>query len=756
MLNPPAGTTALEYNSAILDGSSTHVRMTFANGIVLDDQDIDSSGLTVNDILNGETNLTFGRSVMKEFKVNLLNSSRMDGIRWTDEFKLEFGVDINSVTKWVTVGYFTGKRPDKIHYVNVIEFTACDRMQKFDTPANKFLSEITYPKTFAQILSALCAYVGITYELGNELNAIKSRSFNDGFVNGEGLTCRGLLELMAEACGCYARITADGKLKMVWFDTASYSVTADSEFAIDAYDIGEGMTWQELSAYTWEEAEQFTWAEVGGYHEVFKIAKLQVKQTEDDIGASYGSLTGNTYTIVDNPFLAIVADADADTYIKPIWDRLVAFGGYLPMSVECIGNWLVETGDIITVDVNGNSVQLPIFERVFQWNGGCFDSYVATGEIDRPAMTSDISEKLSNGSKYHIFRNEIDELYSEIGDAEGNITTLQQTTSGLTTRVGNAEGNITTLQQTTTKISATVEQKSRVFYSSTTPTGTTADPVETGDYWIDTANNNVTKRYNGSSWVDVSFDDPDKYTVRSGIAITASGVDVTGGKYVKISSGGTFEVDATNFKIDSTNKKLEAGNWTISNNGLLWADNTVQAGNMDSFLISFSNNEIGVSIHQKGFGDTYGFNISSDGSIIPKENLGVVNETLGSSSKKWDRGYFDTVITNTLKASYLASASSKEVKHDIKPMGNMGKLIDDLKPVTYRYNNDTEDKLRYGLIHEETIKVMPEICIGDQNAKAEDKAINYLELVPILLKEVQELRVRVKELEHKMDLYERG
>ena len=49
-----------------------------------------------------------------------------------------------------------------------------------------------------------------------------------------------------------------------------------------------------------------------------------------------------------------------------------------------------------------------------------------------------------------------------------------------------------------------------------------------------------------------------------------------------------------------------------------------------------------------------------------------------------------------------------------------------------------------GLIYKDTISVFPEICREENGIKS----IAYIELIPYLLKEVQELRIRVKQLEH--------
>jgi hypothetical protein len=103
--------------------------------------------------------------------------------------------------------------------------------------------------------------------------------------------------------------------------------------------------------------------------------------------------------------------------------------------------------------------------------------------------------------------------------------------------------------------------------------------------------------------------------------------------------------------------------------------------------------------------------------------------------------YFD----NPLYYTSLVQQSTKDIKHDIQEMDDMGEKIDSLSPVSFVYDNDPDEQRRYGLIYEDTEPVMPEICTGDE----ENKAINYVELIPVLLKEIQMLRQRVKALEER-------
>ena len=95
--------------------------------------------------------------------------------------------------------------------------------------------------------------------------------------------------------------------------------------------------------------------------------------------------------------------------------------------------------------------------------------------------------------------------------------------------------------------------------------------------------------------------------------------------------------------------------------------------------------------------------------------------------------------------SSLISTNARE-KHDIEPLPSAGEKIDKLKPVSFVYDNDAKEQKRNGLIYEDTIGVMPEICTQNEA----EKGIDYTALIPVLLKEIQELRARIKALEERL------
>ena len=192
--------------------------------------------------------------------------------------------------------------------------------------------------------------------------------------------------------------------------------------------------------------------------------------------------------------------------------------------MTCVGNPLIEAGDIIYLPFsNSNNNLMPIFIKEMLWNGAFTDAYITTGTKYRQSYTSAIKQKLSQGGRYHIFKNTVDQLYSELYDpTTGDVSILNQTAQAL--------------------------------------------------------------------------------------GLSANGIDIVGSKYVKILSGGTFLVDATNFKIDSANKYMKTGNWTFDDNGLTYNDDSTSLFKLtpNQSQMTRPSNNFDCSFIQP-FGDSIGF-----------------------------------------------------------------------------------------------------------------------------------------------------
>ena len=79
--------------------------------------------------------------------------------------------------------------------------------------------------------------------------------------------------------------------------------------------------------------------------------------------------------------------------------------------------------------------------------------------------------------------------------------------------------------------------------------------------------------------------------------------------------------------------------------------------------------------------------------------------------------------------------SSARYKRAIHAMGERSRGLLQLRPVTFRYKQDPQGQRQYGLIAEEVAAVYPELVT--RGAKEEVESVQYHELIPMLLNEVQ-------------------
>lgn len=191
----------------------------------------------------------------------------------------------------------------------------------------------------------------------------------------------------------------------------------------------------------------------------------------------------------------------------------------------------------------------------------------------------------------------------------------------------------------------------------------------------------------------------------------------------------------------SAGNKLIIGNWSFSENGVKCENTSQTYGRLDMSIEYIPNyNALGFYLDQPQIGETYFAYISGDNYRYQNQTFirlqSKLNTNIVSVTEVWakDIEYID-----------LHQHSSRESKRWIQDMEEMGNKLDQLRPVTFVYKDDPQNRRRGGLIYEETQPVLPEIC----TAKGNTKAINYLELVPMLLKEIQDLRARVKALEER-------
>ena len=101
--------------------------------------------------------------------------------------------------------------------------------------------------------------------------------------------------------------------------------------------------------------------------------------------------------------------------------------------------------------------------------------------------------------------------------------------------------------------------------------------------------------------------------------------------------------------------------------------------------------------------------------------------------------------SNTLTCGLFNSTSDYRIKDNVEPL-NKSLSVDELNPVTY--TNKLSDKKDIGFIAHEVQEVYPFLVSGEKDGE-NLQSLNYIGLIGILVKEIQDLKKRVTELESK-------
>lgn len=107
-------------------------------------------------------------------------------------------------------------------------------------------------------------------------------------------------------------------------------------------------------------------------------------------------------------------------------------------------------------------------------------------------------------------------------------------------------------------------------------------------------------------------------------------------------------------------------------------------------------------------------------------------------------------ITTTATSTAYNTTSDSRLKKNVEPAESFGQVIDSINVVSFDWKIDDSHQ-RAGFIAQDLHEVLPEaVRVGDSNNEVSDPwSVDPSKIVPMLIKEIQELRARVKALENK-------
>lgn len=128
-------------------------------------------------------------------------------------------------------------------------------------------------------------------------------------------------------------------------------------------------------------------------------------------------------------------------------------------------------------------------------------------------------------------------------------------------------------------------------------------------------------------------------------------------------------------------------------------------------------------------------------------------------------GYFNgsTKVIGTLTCTSLTQTSDATTKNNVRYLqGSAIESVMQLKPISFYYNSDAKlfntadvespaaKQMHYGFIAQELQEVLPDIVYMGQDSIL---GVNYIELIPLLVKTIQDQETRIDELEKVIEAY---
>ena len=293
---------------------------------------------------------------------------------------------------------------------NTYKVYAYDAVSRLDSVQSTWLRSIQdqFPMTLWKFAGLVAQRCGVTIA-NNSLPRNGTYLVQAFYV--DNLTGRQLLAWVAEASCTFLRATSDGKIEFAWYTDYSSS----QSIGPTVY-IRDGLS-----------------------HDKFQtapVAKVQIRQSDDDVGVLYPSdESGSNALVIQGNLLLTSATAEA---LKPVAQAIFeTMQGvtYTPLKVTVPADFpLPAPGNIVSVtDARGNVLSSYIMTRKISGQQVTLES-TGNATRDGTAAVNEQSYKNLTGKMLEI-KTSVDGLEVKASDLTGKYTDLKATVDGLSSEV---------------------------------------------------------------------------------------------------------------------------------------------------------------------------------------------------------------------------------------------------------------------------------------------------------------------------------
>ena len=312
------------------------------------------------------------------------------------------------------VGVFYAEKPTRTKR-NSYKVTAYDTMSKLDADFSGWLraNQVQFPKTIWQLVQLACQRAGVT--LASSSLPING-SYSVQAFYADDLTCRQIISWAAEAAGCYAHMNADGKLQFLTYTDkrSTAKITPDGASNSTAY-YADSLSYED---YT-----------------VKAIEKVQIRQSDSDVGVIYPDSTTatNTYVVQGNLLLTTGTEANLKSVVQNLYNVLKNVT-YTPCKVSVPSSSGLACGQIVHVkDARGREFDTYLMSATISSGKASFESVGSASRESSSAVNSQSYKNLTG--KMLEIKTSVDGLEVKASDLTGKYTDLKATVDGLSSEV---------------------------------------------------------------------------------------------------------------------------------------------------------------------------------------------------------------------------------------------------------------------------------------------------------------------------------
>lgn len=338
------------------------------------------------------------------------------------------------------IGQFIAEQPTKSGYYQY-SVIAYDRMTLADKDLSGWLREQqeAFPMTLWALAQAVADQCGLTVaSTGLPING----SYQVQVFYADGVTGRQILAWIAQASGTFCRVNPAGALVFDWYADAelSYGITAGGQQgslrAIVRLD-GDTLRTQQALVYRIGLDAPFYFQGSLAYEQYScqKIDKVQIKLTDDDVGAIYppDEEATNALVLEGNLLLTTGTADNLQPVAQALYERFKDVT-YVPCTLKVQTSVGIRPGQIVQVtDAVGNSFKTYIMQA--EYSGGVA-TLSSTGNPSRTSTAAVNYKSYTNltGKVLEISAS-VDGLKIANRDLQGNLASLELTVEGIETNV---------------------------------------------------------------------------------------------------------------------------------------------------------------------------------------------------------------------------------------------------------------------------------------------------------------------------------